>query len=188
MTDAQVKNSIKDRELKLGRSDRFTHFEIVFWLIFLASIMPALFLYDLIAYGQIKLAAPVSTAIGVFTFIPSILAIIFYSVQKRRLALTEIKTPLTREQLRDLILQLAENKKWEARNNRKTFMIMKTHPSFWSGSWGEQITVLFDDRRVWVNSICDPEQQTSVVSMGRNKNNVATLVSDLSGSRLSVRS
>ena len=55
----------------------------------------------------------------------------------------------------------------------------KTHPSFSSGSWGEQITILFDNRTILVNSICDLDKKNSVVSMGRNKQNENTLINEI---------
>ncbi len=62
-------------------------------------------------------------------------------------------------------------------------IIAKTHPSIFSGSWGEQITILFDDDRILINSICDPDKKSSVVSMGRNKKNVSKLLEEINQAR-----
>lgn len=54
--------------------------------------------------------------------------------------------------------------------------IANTNPGFFSGSWGEQITVLFYQDSVFVNSICDPNKRSSVISWGRNSENEDTLI------------
>lgn len=63
-------------------------------------------------------------------------------------------------------------------------MTFKSNPRLWSGSWGEQITILFYKNRVLVNSICDLEKQNSVASYGRNKENMAKLIEEIKKANL----
>lgn len=50
-----------------------------------------------------------------------------------------------------------------------------TSPSFFSGSWGEQIFVVFDKGQVWINSICDLNQRAFITSFGWTKKNIRLL-------------
>jgi hypothetical protein len=86
---------------------------------------------------------------------------------------------LTREELDSVVEKVANELKWIPYVMDKKVIIAKTHPSFFSGSWGEQITILFDKNRVLVNSICDPDKRSSVVSMGRNKQNMSRLIEEI---------
>ena len=86
---------------------------------------------------------------------------------------------MTREELDKIINQVATELKWTIFSTNKRIVEAKTFPSFFSGSWGEQITILFDNKRVLVNSICDIDKQSSVVSMGRNKKNINRLIKEI---------
>ena len=86
---------------------------------------------------------------------------------------------MTREELDPIFEKVAKELEWTLYVNNKKMIIAKTHPSFFSGSWGEQITILFDKNRVLVNSICDLEKRSSVVSMGRNKKNMNRLIDEI---------
>lgn len=54
-----------------------------------------------------------------------------------------------------------------------------TNPKLTSGSWGEQITVLIKGNRVYVNSVCDLNKRTSIVSFGRNKKNELAILQNI---------
>ena len=58
---------------------------------------------------------------------------------------------------------------WKVNVNKKNIVKAYTYPSFFSGSWGEMITIIFDDDQVMINSICNPDAQSSMSSMGRNR-------------------
>jgi hypothetical protein len=114
-----------------------------------------------------------------FMVIPIILGLLFYRLQRNRLKFKSISTQLTREELDSVVEKVANELKWIPYVMDKKVIIAKTHPSFFSGSWGEQITILFDKNRVLVNSICDPDKRSSVVSMGRNKQNMSRLIEEI---------
>jgi hypothetical protein len=108
--------------------------------------------------------------------IPAIASVLLYIRRERELKLIRVDTDRSRAEVTSAIVELARNNNWEVRNKTKKYMVLKSHPGFWSGSWGEQMTILFDKDKVWVNSICDPEKQASIVSMGRNRQNVTALI------------
>ena len=90
-----------------------------------------------------------------------------------------VETNLSRDELDKIIYQISTELKWKIFTTNKRIVEAKTFPSFFSGSWGEQITILFDNKRVLVNSICDLDKRSSVVSMGRNKKNTVRLINEI---------
>lgn len=172
MTKEQLIYSLETKELKLSFWDKLTHYGIVLFLFFIPSVFIFLRLKDYFngtpkAFKNAELW---------FMIIPTLLGLLFYKFQKKRLKFKSIKTELTREELDPIIEQVANELKWTPYIVNKKMIIAKTYPSFMSGSWGEQITILFDKDSVLVNSICDPDKRSSVVSMGRNTQNEKTLL------------
>jgi len=178
MTNEQIKYSIETGKLKLGNWDKFTHYNIVVMLFFITAIFIFFLLIDyiegthnLFIEGEIW-----------FMIIPSILGLLFYRLQRKRLKFKIINTRLTRKQLYPIIEKVAKELEWipsvpKIINGK--VIIAKTHPSLFSGSWGERITIIFDEDKVLVNSICDPDRRSSVVSMGRNKMNMNRLIEEI---------
>lgn len=175
MTNEQIRYSIETGELKLGNWNKFTHYGIVGF----PFCIPALFIFfHLQSYFQ-GTPIPFREAEIWFIIVPSILGLLFYRLQRSRLKFKSIDTNLTRAKLDPIIKKVAKELEWTLYVVNKKIIIAKTHPSFFSGSWGEQITILFDKNRILVNSICDPDKRSSVVSMGRNKQNMNKLLEEI---------
>lgn len=179
MTEEDIKYSIETGELKLSNWDRFTHFSLpgVLFLMPVIAIITHLWFY--LKGSPIPLTRENILIFIVPVFVPATLGILFYKIQKNRLQFKSVETKLTREELANVIENLSIKLEWEPVINKKNVFIAKTSPGFFSGSWGEQITVLFDKNKVLVNSICDPDKQSSVVSMGRNKKNTNYLIREI---------
>jgi hypothetical protein len=176
MTNEQIKYSIETGEMKLGNWDKFTHYRIVISLF----MIPAFFIFFQLKDYYQGTSIPFLREGGIwFMIIPSILGLLFYRLQKGRLKFKSINTKLTRDELEIIIEKLANELEWTPCVKNEKVIIAKTHPSFFSGSWGEQITILFDKNRILVNSICDPDKRSSVVSMGRNKKNMDILTGEI---------
>ncbi len=173
MTERQIELSLQTNKLQLKFWDKVSHFGIVGFLLFI----PLLFLF--FHLKDFLNGTPKQIRQGKISFIvvPTLLAILFYKLQSDRLKFREVFTSLSRQQLTEIIEKVGDKLKWYPEEISENLIVAKTHPSFFSGSWGEQITILFDTNRVLVNSICDPDKKISVVSMGRNKKNVNTLIS-----------
>lgn len=180
MTASQIKQSILKRHLQLEGMAKLTHFEPVLWLLFVAAMFPAFVGYEWLRYGEVISLGLTLEMLLIFSLIPTALALCLYIYQTRQLRLWRIITSRSVDENRDIVIDTANRNDWKIRNNRKNFMMLKTHPSFWSGSWGEQITLILDGRDIWLNSICDPENHTSIVSMGRNRQNIEILTHALS--------
>jgi hypothetical protein len=173
MTPEQIKKSIDTNQLQLTNNwDRFSHYGIVLFLICISVIS----LY--VSFSNILKGRKISIdnwTIGFFV-VPLIFAFFFYRLQKKRLNFSSIDTNLSVDEIIKLLDNLSIEQKWTVETKNSHIYFAKTNPSIWSGSWGEQITILFDKGRVLINSICDLEKRSSVVSMGRNRKNVASII------------
>ncbi len=50
------------------------------------------------------------------------------------------------------------------------FVAVSKHSAFFEwGEWGEMLTVIIQDQKVYINSICDPYKRPNIISMGKNK-------------------
>lgn len=174
MTSQQIKRSIETGELQLSSGQKFTHYSIVFFFTLIPLVWIAMIVYNYI----IGKAPFFDEILMYFMTIPIILVLLFYIIQKRKLKFTIIETTLTRDELNSIIANVAQRLEWMTFNNNKSFYIAKTYPGFLSGSWGEQITILFDKNKLLINSICDPDK-ISIVSMGRNRTHVTTLIEEI---------
>lgn len=168
--------SIETRELQLvGFGVNSSHYGLVGFLM----IIPVFVLvFHLIAYFQNN---PASIKDGELSMviIPLVLAVIVYLIQKRRLKFRIVQTELSGVQLKEILIKVAKELDWAFIASSKDVYVAKTNPGFFSGSWGEQITILFYQNYVFVNSICDPEKRASVVSWGRNRKNEETLIDNI---------
>tara|TARA_B110000261_G_C12905975_1_gene286415 strand:- start:111 stop:653 length:543 start_codon:yes stop_codon:yes gene_type:complete len=172
MTKEQLKYSLETKELKLSIWDRISHFGIVFFLLFI----PAVFVFlHLKGYFE-GTPKPFKQAELWFMIAPLLIAVVFYIIQRNRLKFKLIPTSLTRDAIVLIIEKTAKELEWHPHIVDDKFIIAKTHPGFLSGSWGEQITILFDENHILVNSICDPDKKSSVTSMGRNNKNEKKLI------------
>ncbi len=172
MTPAEISRSLEQKKLVLSGWAWFTHFEPVFGLAFIASLMPFFAAYDLLTVGEVTLPDSVTRVFLFATVTPATAAFFLLIHRNRELRLTKVNTEKNWREITLAILRLAENNNWQVRNNTKKCIILRTHPRFWSGSWGERITILLEKDNIWVNSICDPEKRASLVSMGRNRQNI----------------
>ena len=175
MTQEQIEISLQAKKLKLPISDRFTHFLIVPFLAALPLTLIFLYLKDMMEGVQKDISSGEMILILIFIF----LAFLFYRIQSNRLKFREIETNLPRHKLDVAIENVGKQLEWHLMQANNKCIIAKTRPSFFSGSWGEQITILFDNGKILANSICDPNRGSSVVSMGRNKENIERLFEEI---------
>lgn len=175
MTEQQVDHSLQTNKLRLNFWDNVSHYSIVGFL----SLIPLTVVFFHLRYLLNSTPKPIGKVEIHFIIIPILLALLHYKLQSDRLKFKEVFTTLSRQQLHAIIEKVGNELKWHPQEINKNLIIAKTHPSFFSGSWGEQITIIFDTNRVLVNSICDPDKTSSVVSMGRNKKNENKLIKEI---------
>lgn len=164
--DDLINKSIETGELQLEFWDKINHFSIVLY-----SFAFAVFVLLMVLFYQIYDSTSIKNY-GVLWFSPMfiIVGVIFYFIQKNRLKLTSIKTNISREEFGKIIEKISNKYGWQISINTSKEIIAKT--PFSGKSWGEQVTIIFDGNNLLVNSICDPDKRTSVVSYGRNAQNV----------------
>jgi len=174
MTKEQYDKSIETGELQLTLTNKFNHYSIVAWLCF-----PSIFLLLLHLYKKI-IGDPAYFADGEIEIIvcTSVLALLFYWLQKSRLKFKKLSINFPAKELMSYLQELCKEWDWTIAYHDNHTVIAKTNVSFFSGSWGEQVTVLFTQNLVLVNSICDLDKKSSLVSMGHNRENVKA-VTDL---------
>lgn len=170
MENDLIEKSREIKELQLSLWQKATHFLIVLWSFVFAVFVPLMILFYQIFdpasnknYGVLWLS-PVFAIVGT----------IFYFVQKKRLKLTTIKTKISREEFGKIIEKISYKYGWQISTNTSKVIIAKT--PFSGKSWGEQVTIIFVGNNILVNSICDPDQRSSVVSVGRNAQNVRLII------------
>jgi hypothetical protein len=164
----------KTGRIKLSFWDSLTHYFIVLFL-----LLPLIFIsFDWIKYIITGHYNGVRTLNEMFLVnIPfMILAVVFYFIQYKRLNFKTVRTRLSHDLIQDAIDSTAKELDWKPFINTKYYKVFKTFPKWYTGSWGEQITVLLDNDKVMINSICDPDKRASVVSVGRNRANMRLLI------------
>ena len=173
MTEEQLTKSLETKQLILFGWRKFTHYNIV-WMLFLLGAF-SLFLY-------MKRLTRIEGAwifLLIFSIFPLGLSFVYYKRQRNELKFKMAKTNLPRQDLDKIIQQVSLELKWHIVSSSEKVIEAKTSPGFLSGSWGELITIIFEKDMVLVNSICDPDKRSSVVSAGRNKININRLLVEI---------
>ncbi|MBK7651543.1 MAG: hypothetical protein IPJ20_13565 [Flammeovirgaceae bacterium] len=167
-----IRKSLETGELQLTPSQKEGHYAIVIALL----IIPTVFLFFLIKNLITNDSDKIKPELLIIGIIACGLGFLVYRLQKKRLRFVRVDTKLDRDQLNRIIELTGEELKWMPFYVDDQIIIAKTFPGFWSGSWGEQITIMFDNGRILMNSICDPDKKSSVFSNGRNTKNINLLV------------
>ncbi|NVK83615.1 MAG: hypothetical protein HWE21_04800 [Cytophagia bacterium] len=97
-------------------------------------------------------------------------AFIFSIIQFRRLNFKRIEVRLNPEQFKEIALAVGNDMNWRIKNLTKDYVVANTGFSLFS--WGERITIIRAETEILINSICDPDNRPSVVSMGQNRANM----------------
>jgi hypothetical protein len=166
--------------MHLDRWQFFTHFLIVGFLCIIPFVIILFHISDFIENGKTQFKEGEVW----FIVVATLLSYLTYRLQKGRLKFHLAQSTLDRKQLNKVIGDVAQELKWVTMSSHKDVYTAKTFPGFFSGSWGEHITILFYENKVLVNSICDPDSRSSITSFGRNRKNVQTLLSRISATNM----
>lgn len=167
-----IKKSLETGELHLTFSQKEGHFGIVFYLL----IIPALFLFFYIKDTNSSNFHERKAEIAIIAFVSCGISLLTYQHQRKMLKFVTVATKLDSAELRNIIETTGKQLKWKPQLINDQVFIAKTFPGLWSGSWGEQITILFDHEKILINSICDPDNRGALFSNGRNRKNIDLLV------------
>lgn len=163
------------KKVKLYKWEKFWHYSVVPFLL----IVPMLITWNFIEYylGIYEgVRSPFEMVNGYLFIIP---AILFYYIQKKRLKLKTYEIRTTEEDFKKAFEKTAIELDWSIEQQSKNFI--RAHRGWsWSSSWGELITIIREEDKILINSICDPNAVfISVFSYGWNKRNVKTFVENL---------
>jgi hypothetical protein len=175
MTEDELSHSIETNEVHLTFWGKLNHYGIVGFL----CIIQVLLIFTMITNNTHGGARSINELpIGGF-IVATVLAILFYKLQKKRLKFKSVETGLKRKELNDIIREVATELKWSLESVNENYIVAKSHPSFLLGFGGEQITLIFDQNRILVNSICDPYKKNMGTSLGRNRRNMDKLLNKI---------
>lgn len=164
------------KRLKLSRWQTLEHYFVVILFLFI-SCFPLFSLFEIYitkTYDGVRSANELITAA-----LPMVvLAIVLYFIQKRRLRFREIRIEYTDQEFKEALQRTASEYKWNIKRHN-TNVCRAYRSSDWTGSWGEMITIIKDKDRVLLNSICDPNQWSSITSYGWNKRNINIFLKNL---------
>lgn len=153
---------IVNGKVKLTFWEKFTHYLIVYTFTGFSVMGVGLMIFS-------KDSAYFERALYIFYFCFPI-AVIFYFIQKRRLRFIIIETSLDEIQLTEVINYVAKRQKWQQKSRSKNHYIATCDDtsSLFGNHWGERITILYHDNKIYFNSICDPNKKPSVTAWNRN--------------------
>lgn len=166
---------IQKGELRLRKWRKLNHYLIVVFFI----VVPFIVIFSHVLNYFNDNLRPVKDGEITFMVVCTILAVFFYWLQKRRLKFKVVETDLSRKKLGIIIEKVAKDLEWNIHQKSESLILAKTNPGFFSPSWGEQITIIFDENKLLVNSICDLDKRSSVISMGRNSRNMNRLIEEV---------
>lgn len=183
MNKAQIKQSLESGKLSLSIWEKSTHFEAVGFIFLFPAFAIILHLRDTLqgnprAFRETEIWFIVAT---------SLLALFVLILLNRGLKMVEIKHSLNRKQIDSILKKLSKELAWTTLKSNDEHFIAQTSPSSFIGKRGERITILFDEGKIWVNSISDPSKRGSVLFMARNKKHIERLKAEIGRSKKDAR-
>ncbi|RFZ90359.1 hypothetical protein D0C36_21445 [Mucilaginibacter conchicola] len=167
MTKAQYQQAIQTERLPLTPWEKFDHFGIVTY-----CLIPAAMLLCLDLYGWISNDPQIFDIRQVqILSISIIVSGLFFWLQRSRLPFHIIPAALYKQDLKQIALQVLKELNWRGRFNGNV-CVVRIDRGFFSGSWGEQVTIIIDEDRILINSICDLNKRSSITSWGNNAKNI----------------
>lgn len=165
----------QNKRLKLTLPQKLTHYGIVIFMLLIVSFtLKSLFeIYVTKTYTGVRTAEEQINSCLPFL----ILAVIFAFIQYRRLNFKECKISFTEPQFQEAVKRTETQLEWRIEKNNRFQLI--AHRRDWLGSWGELITIIKERDKVFINSICDPDRMSSIVSYGWNRKNIKTFLKNL---------
>jgi hypothetical protein len=170
MTSRSVQKMIETETLALTKGQLFWHYCIIgiFLIPPVINIIDIFKYYVTHAYEGIRTVGEMAT----WSYLPLIPAVAFYFIQKRRLKFKVIDVTVDADTFSEAAKETAHQLDWKIVEEKHNLIVARS--GFSLRSWGELITIIRDKDRILFNSICDPDNMTSVASWGMNKFNMTT--------------
>ena len=167
----------KRKTLKLTTGQLFNHYAIVLFLL-IVPITTTVYLFQI--YVTKNYSGVRTTEELMWVGYPGIaLAMLVYLLQKKRLKFKEFEISVDADNFKRAGLETASKLGWNIQHISGSSIIAIRPGTLSSGSWGELITIFNDHDKIFINSICDPNNIISIASWGWNKKNVKTFMANL---------
>lgn len=168
---------IETGKLKLKLMELLTHYMIVIFLLipFILNMYSLIQKHLLDNYTGVRSPEEMLVATSPF----GIIAIFFFFIQRNRLKFKLVETTISKEKIKEVIEMTSKQLDWNPVIIDSRLFVAKTHPHLLTGSWGEQITIIIERNKILINSICDPDKMSSVVSFGRNRKNIRAFIENI---------
>ncbi|MCC8170849.1 MAG: hypothetical protein LIP00_03500 [Parabacteroides sp.] len=166
---------LRTGRLNLSFNHWLTHFGIVLYIL----LIPLSLVSMRLAYWWNGEQAPFLAGEVWMLVVPLGAAFFFYRRQRKKLQFHPVTTRLPKDEIIRLMERIGGEEHWTPDYLGDDMLICHTSPSFLSGSGGEQIFVVFDTNRVWLNSIGRLDRKGSVTSFGRTRKQVQRLTDEI---------
>lgn len=97
-------------------------------------------------------------------------AIVFGIIQFKKLNFKCLEASISTDEFKSIALKAGKEMKWSFIKLTNDYAIART--GFNWASWGERITIIRGENEILINSICDPDNRSSVSSWGQNRKNI----------------
>lgn len=164
-----------NKRLKLTFGQRLTHYGVVLFSLFIVCLYgkSIVEIYLTKTYTGVESAKEIIADSVPFL----VLSIIFFIIQYRRLRFKEVDVSYTANQFQEAIKRTVNDLEWTVEKNNKNFF--RAYRPWGGGSYGEMITIIREKDRFYINSICDPNNMSSIASFGWNKKNIKCFLTNL---------
>ncbi len=167
MTEKEIIKWITSKRVQLKGWEQLNHY-----------LLSTLFFVGIIVeFGKIFVSNAEIRVQTIFLYL--VAGTFFFLLQRRALRFTVIETQKPRKEILSAIKKTGEELNWNIYTIQQHLIVANTSPKWTSGSWGERITIILYQDNVYINSMCAPDEKSSIYANGRNKRNVKTLVKNI---------
>ncbi len=162
MVKSDINKNMSYKTILLNFKDKITYYGIAYY----SLVISVLFMIGkLVDSLQDNILAIELTGLTLATFI--------LISQNRKLKFKPIHANLTTKEINSAIYITAKELKWYLIDVGSNYTIAKREGGTFPFSWEEQITIKFNNKEIFVNSLCNPDS-TMITLFGRNKKNIKT--------------
>lgn len=104
------------------------------------------------------------------------LGLFLYFIQNCKLRFREVSTTLKDDEIFEAFKSVGQKYQWTIDHAGMDCLVAHTNRRFWTPTWGEQIFLVFDQGRFWINSVNDLTERSCLFSYGRTERNICLVI------------
>lgn len=108
-----------------------------------------------------------------------LIAFVLLLIQYNRLKFTAIETKKSNEKIMEICDEIAKVNSWKVKYRSNNRFVASSNSVLNLGFWGEMITVIITENKIYVNSICDPYKRPNLLSTRKDKLFKKALIKEL---------